>query len=82
MGGLLKAPFSYRECLKGLDAVIASVMPQYESVGLVSWGANTWAALQGRVPNDGTYGAEIWRDTEFRDGRHIAFVPAHGAPEF
>lgn len=52
-GPLPKGSYSYNECLRGLDAVIASVSSRYQSIDLISWGANTWGALGKRVTHEG-----------------------------
>lgn len=52
-GSLPKGSYSYKDCLRGLDAVIASVSSRYPSIDLISWGANTWGALGKRVRHDG-----------------------------
>ena len=48
-GILPKSAYSYEDCLLGLDAVISSVKSRYQSIDLISWGANTWGALRERV---------------------------------
>ena len=52
-GSLPKGAYSYKDCLLGLDAVIASVSSRYQKINLISWGANTWGALRERVTHEG-----------------------------
>lgn len=52
-GPLPKGAYSYKDCLLGLDAVIASVSSRFKSINIISWGANTWGALRERVTHEG-----------------------------
>ena len=52
-GRLPKGSYSYKDCLLGLDAVIAAVNSRYQSIDLISWGKYPWVALGERVTHDG-----------------------------
>lgn len=50
-GSLRNYGISYEECLDGLDSVIEAVSARFQTVRLISWGANVWTALRTRVRN-------------------------------
>lgn len=71
-GPLPKGAYSYKDCLLGLDAVIAAVNSRYQSIDLISWGANTWHALGKRVTHDGKQGG-IMNQARERGGKLLKF---------
>jgi hypothetical protein len=48
-GNLAKYGYSYKQCLSGLDALVAAVRKRFSEVRVISWGSNVWGAMLPRV---------------------------------
>lgn len=71
--GNLKA---FKQCMPGLDSVIASVSRQFKTIQLISWGSDQWAELSKRVSPD-RKAAGLMEHTRHAPGRILSF-PSNG----
>lgn len=48
-GALHRYGISYEECLDGLDAIVGAASARFQTIRIISWGANVWAAMRARA---------------------------------